>query len=229
MPCVCHGRPPKGWPWSPDMRGIREVGGADEPGGEDAEPLEGVWPLWAGCLGCFAFRTLHTHGPVPAPLHTGAPALAPHPSLCTCSEAPAHEGVQFPGKWSPVLDEHFVLLRPQSRQSKASLLHRQTHESGMKESVSWGTTQRAQEVPYEARTPLERGHSTEIPVMQSGRPVRRPPGQGVGMRQEGMRVEETRWIRGGARKKVRLGSMVGVTWWDHCTPRLWTSRRRAWP
>ncbi|XP_029776821.1 voltage-dependent N-type calcium channel subunit alpha-1B, partial [Suricata suricatta] len=46
----------------------------------------------------------------------------------------------------------------------------QTQESGIKESVSWGT-QRTQEVPYEARTPLERGHSTEIPVVQPGKPA----------------------------------------------------------
>uniref|UniRef100_A0A8C4M498 Voltage-dependent N-type calcium channel subunit alpha n=1 Tax=Equus asinus asinus TaxID=83772 RepID=A0A8C4M498_EQUAS len=52
-----------------------------------------------------------------------------------------------------------------------SLLHRQTQESGIKESVSWGT-QRTQEGPYEARTPLERGHSAEIPVVQPGKSVR---------------------------------------------------------
>uniref|UniRef100_A0A671G4N5 Voltage-dependent N-type calcium channel subunit alpha n=1 Tax=Rhinolophus ferrumequinum TaxID=59479 RepID=A0A671G4N5_RHIFE len=52
-----------------------------------------------------------------------------------------------------------------------TFLHRQTQESGIKESVSWGT-QRTQEVPYEARTPLERGHSTEIPVVQPGKRVR---------------------------------------------------------
>ncbi|XP_073746584.1 voltage-dependent N-type calcium channel subunit alpha-1B-like, partial [Callorhinus ursinus] len=46
----------------------------------------------------------------------------------------------------------------------------QTQESGIKESVSWGT-QRTQEVPYEARTPLERGHSTKIPVVQPGKPA----------------------------------------------------------
>lgn len=50
------------------------------------------------------------------------------------------------------------------------LLHRQTQESGLKESVSWGT-QRTQEVPYETKTPLERGHSTEIPLAQPGKPV----------------------------------------------------------
>ncbi|XP_014637482.1 PREDICTED: voltage-dependent N-type calcium channel subunit alpha-1B [Ceratotherium simum simum] len=46
----------------------------------------------------------------------------------------------------------------------------QTQESGIKESVSWGT-QRTQEGPYEARTPLEHGHSTEIPVVQPGKPA----------------------------------------------------------
>uniref|UniRef100_A0A5F8HJ64 Voltage-dependent N-type calcium channel subunit alpha n=1 Tax=Monodelphis domestica TaxID=13616 RepID=A0A5F8HJ64_MONDO len=37
--------------------------------------------------------------------------------------------------------------------------------SGIKESVSWGT-QRTQDVCYETRMPLERGHSAEIPVGQ---------------------------------------------------------------
>lgn len=44
---------------------------------------------------------------------------------------------------------------------------RQTQESGIKESLSWGT-QRTQDALYEARAPLERGHSAEIPVGQSG-------------------------------------------------------------
>nr|XP_012415954.1 PREDICTED: voltage-dependent N-type calcium channel subunit alpha-1B-like [Odobenus rosmarus divergens] len=59
------------------------------------------------------------------------------------------------------------------RKSSASLSNGgavQTQESGIKESVSWGT-QRTQEVPYEAGTPLERGHSTEIPVVQPGKPA----------------------------------------------------------
>ncbi|XP_031807713.1 voltage-dependent N-type calcium channel subunit alpha-1B isoform X5 [Sarcophilus harrisii] len=37
--------------------------------------------------------------------------------------------------------------------------------SGIKESVSWGT-QRTQDICYETRMPLERGHSAEIPVGQ---------------------------------------------------------------
>ncbi|KAL4688346.1 hypothetical protein H8959_004598, partial [Pygathrix nigripes] len=49
----------------------------------------------------------------------------------------------------------------------APLLPRQNQESGIKESVSWGT-QRTQDGPHEARPPLELGHSTEIPVGQSG-------------------------------------------------------------
>lgn len=44
---------------------------------------------------------------------------------------------------------------------------RQTQESGIKESLSWGT-QRTQDALYEARAPLERGHSAEIPVGQPG-------------------------------------------------------------
>ncbi|XP_078006052.1 LOW QUALITY PROTEIN: voltage-dependent N-type calcium channel subunit alpha-1B [Phascolarctos cinereus] len=43
--------------------------------------------------------------------------------------------------------------------------------SGIKESVSWGT-QRTQDVCYETRMPLERGHSAEIPVGQPSKQVR---------------------------------------------------------
>ncbi|XP_035878419.1 voltage-dependent N-type calcium channel subunit alpha-1B isoform X5 [Phyllostomus discolor] len=64
-----------------------------------------------------------------------------------------------------------VFLQQKSSTSLSNGGAVQTHESGMKESVSWGATQRAQEMPYEARTPLERGHSTEIPVVQSGKPA----------------------------------------------------------
>ncbi|XP_034519659.1 voltage-dependent N-type calcium channel subunit alpha-1B, partial [Ailuropoda melanoleuca] len=63
-----------------------------------------------------------------------------------------------------------VFLRQKSSASLSNGGAVQTQESGIKESVSWGT-QRTQEVPYEARTPLERGHSTEIPVVQSGKPA----------------------------------------------------------
>uniref|UniRef100_A0A2I3S949 Voltage-dependent N-type calcium channel subunit alpha n=1 Tax=Pan troglodytes TaxID=9598 RepID=A0A2I3S949_PANTR len=67
-----------------------------------------------------------------------------------------------------------VFLRQKSSTSLSNggesvclLCHRQNQESGIKESVSWGT-QRTQDAPHEARPPLERGHSTEIPVGRSG-------------------------------------------------------------
>ncbi|XP_077627657.1 voltage-dependent N-type calcium channel subunit alpha-1B [Crocuta crocuta] len=63
-----------------------------------------------------------------------------------------------------------VFLRQKSSASLSNGGAVQTQESGIKESVSWGT-QRTQEVPCEARTPLERGHSTEIPVVQPGKPA----------------------------------------------------------
>uniref|UniRef100_A0A8C2SKD9 Voltage-dependent N-type calcium channel subunit alpha n=1 Tax=Capra hircus TaxID=9925 RepID=A0A8C2SKD9_CAPHI len=55
-----------------------------------------------------------------------------------------------------------VFLRQKSSASLSNGGAVQTQEGGIKESVSWGT-QRTQEVPCEVRTPLERGHSTEIP------------------------------------------------------------------
>lgn len=61
-------------------------------------------------------------------------------------------------------------------------LSRQTQESGIKESLSWGT-QRTQDTLYEARAPLERGHSAEIPVGQPGKLVS-PPGKGCCVRRE---------------------------------------------
>ncbi|XP_036117264.1 voltage-dependent N-type calcium channel subunit alpha-1B [Molossus molossus] len=61
-----------------------------------------------------------------------------------------------------------VFLQQKSSASLSNGGAVQTQESGIKESVSWGT-QRTQELPYEARTPLERGHSTEIPVGVTGR------------------------------------------------------------
>uniref|UniRef100_A0A8C4M136 Voltage-dependent N-type calcium channel subunit alpha n=1 Tax=Equus asinus asinus TaxID=83772 RepID=A0A8C4M136_EQUAS len=61
-----------------------------------------------------------------------------------------------------------VFLRQKSSASLSNGGAVQTQESGIKESVSWGT-QRTQEGPYEARTPLERGHSAEIPVVQPGK------------------------------------------------------------
>ncbi|XP_045878778.1 voltage-dependent N-type calcium channel subunit alpha-1B isoform X2 [Meles meles] len=63
-----------------------------------------------------------------------------------------------------------VFLRQKSAASLSNGGAVQTQESGIKESVSWGT-QRTQEVPSEARAPLERGHSTEIPVVQPGKPA----------------------------------------------------------
>uniref|UniRef100_A0A8C0ALH6 Voltage-dependent N-type calcium channel subunit alpha n=1 Tax=Bos mutus grunniens TaxID=30521 RepID=A0A8C0ALH6_BOSMU len=62
-----------------------------------------------------------------------------------------------------------VFLRQKSSASLSNGGAVQTQEGGIKESVSWGT-QRTQEVPCEVRTPLERGHSTEIPV-QTGKPA----------------------------------------------------------
>ncbi|KAM5328117.1 voltage-dependent N-type calcium channel subunit alpha-1B isoform 1-T1 [Glossophaga mutica] len=75
-----------------------------------------------------------------------------------------------------------VFLQQKSSASLSNGGAVQTPESGMKESVSWGTTQRAQEAPYEARTPLERGHSTEIPVVQSGKPAADVQTQSKGLR-----------------------------------------------
>ncbi|XP_045839105.1 LOW QUALITY PROTEIN: voltage-dependent N-type calcium channel subunit alpha-1B-like [Meles meles] len=63
-----------------------------------------------------------------------------------------------------------VFLRQKSAASLSNGGAVQTQESGIKESVSWGT-QRTQEVPSEARAPLERGHSAEIPVVQPGKPA----------------------------------------------------------
>ncbi|KFO21438.1 Voltage-dependent N-type calcium channel subunit alpha-1B [Fukomys damarensis] len=60
-----------------------------------------------------------------------------------------------------------VFLRQKSSTSLSNGGAIQTQESGIKESVSWGT-QRTQEALYEARAPLERGHSAEIPVGQRG-------------------------------------------------------------
>ncbi|KAI4547670.1 hypothetical protein MG293_004225 [Ovis ammon polii] len=63
-----------------------------------------------------------------------------------------------------------VFLRQKSSASLSNGGAVQTQEGGIKESVSWGT-QRTQEVPCEVRTPLEHGHSTEIPVVQTGKPA----------------------------------------------------------
>ncbi|ELV13105.1 Voltage-dependent N-type calcium channel subunit alpha-1B [Tupaia chinensis] len=59
-----------------------------------------------------------------------------------------------------------VFLRQKSSTSLSNGGAVQTQQSGIKESVSWGT-QRTQDTPCEARPPLERGHSAEIPVGQS--------------------------------------------------------------
>ncbi|ELK07437.1 Voltage-dependent N-type calcium channel subunit alpha-1B [Pteropus alecto] len=63
-----------------------------------------------------------------------------------------------------------VFLQQKSSTSLSNGGAVQTQESGIKESVSWGT-QRTQDVPCEARRPLERGHSTEIPVVQPRKPA----------------------------------------------------------
>ncbi|XP_031225121.1 voltage-dependent N-type calcium channel subunit alpha-1B isoform X14 [Mastomys coucha] len=60
-----------------------------------------------------------------------------------------------------------VFLRQKSATSLSNGGAIQTQESGIKESLSWGT-QRTQDALYEARAPLERGHSAEIPVGQPG-------------------------------------------------------------
>ncbi|TKC33545.1 hypothetical protein EI555_006074 [Monodon monoceros] len=56
------------------------------------------------------------------------------------------------------------------RQKSSASLSNGGAVGGIKELVSWGT-QRTQEVPCEVTTPLERGHSTEIPVVQTGKPA----------------------------------------------------------
>lgn len=101
-----------------------------------------------------------------------------HGRASRCWAAPERKGqaegpVWLPGRLGP--GPRWTFRGPQTSEptGQSSLLYRQTQESGIKESVSWGT-QRTQEVPSEARTPLERGHSTEIPVAQPGKPVRVP-------------------------------------------------------
>ncbi|XP_052578783.1 voltage-dependent N-type calcium channel subunit alpha-1B isoform X9 [Peromyscus californicus insignis] len=61
-----------------------------------------------------------------------------------------------------------VFLRQKSATSLSNGGAIQTQEGGIKESLSWGT-QRTQDALYEARAPLERGHSAEIPVGQPGK------------------------------------------------------------
>lgn len=110
---------PHGVALEPRSEGGREVGGADEPGSEDVEPREGVWPPWAGRPSGFVLRTLHTHGPVPAPLRTGAPALGPHRSLGPAREHLHGSRCRFLASWQVewVLGGHSVLHGPQSRPS----------------------------------------------------------------------------------------------------------------
>ncbi|XP_069924223.1 voltage-dependent N-type calcium channel subunit alpha-1B isoform X3 [Oryctolagus cuniculus] len=67
----------------------------------------------------------------------------------------------------PALRGARAFLRQKSSASLSNGGAVQTQESGIKESVSWGT-QRTQDVLCEARAPLERGHSAEIPVGQPG-------------------------------------------------------------
>uniref|UniRef100_UPI00063C75FC voltage-dependent N-type calcium channel subunit alpha-1B-like n=1 Tax=Odobenus rosmarus divergens TaxID=9708 RepID=UPI00063C75FC len=77
---------------------------------------------------------------------------------------------------------------------------RQTQESGINESVSWGT-QMTQEVPYEARTPLERGHSTEISGVQPGNPA-------VGVQMQSMALGGPDWEpQSGLESQGRAASM----------------------
>uniref|UniRef100_A0A8C0XMY8 EF-hand domain-containing protein n=1 Tax=Castor canadensis TaxID=51338 RepID=A0A8C0XMY8_CASCN len=59
-----------------------------------------------------------------------------------------------------------VFLRQKSATSLSNGGAVQTQESGIKESLSWGT-QRTQDALCETRAPLERGHSAEIPVGQA--------------------------------------------------------------
>ncbi|XP_049752392.1 voltage-dependent N-type calcium channel subunit alpha-1B [Elephas maximus indicus] len=61
-----------------------------------------------------------------------------------------------------------VFLRQKSSTSLSNGGAVQTQGGGLKESVSWGT-HRTQGLPSEAQTPLERGHSAEIPVVQPGK------------------------------------------------------------
>uniref|UniRef100_A0A674KAC0 Voltage-dependent N-type calcium channel subunit alpha n=1 Tax=Terrapene triunguis TaxID=2587831 RepID=A0A674KAC0_9SAUR len=57
------------------------------------------------------------------------------------------------------------------RQKSCTSLNNGAPESGIKESVSWGT-QRTQDVFYETRTPaFERGHSEEIPIERTSKQV----------------------------------------------------------
>lgn len=135
------------------------------------------------------------------PLFAGplrALALGSCPLLCLHLEVPAHEGHPLSGSLlaqnrgqqrlqqvRPDLGWTFCCIRASEPTAQSSLLHRQTQESGIKESVSWGT-QRTQDVPCEARRPLERGHSTEIPVVQPRKPVRTPrAGSGAARRRWG--------------------------------------------
>ncbi|XP_040818763.1 voltage-dependent N-type calcium channel subunit alpha-1B isoform X2 [Ochotona curzoniae] len=70
----------------------------------------------------------------------------------------------------PVLRGARAFLRQKSSTSLSNGGAIQTQESGIKESVSWGT-QRTQDVLCEAGATLERGHSAEIPVGQSRAPA----------------------------------------------------------
>jgi hypothetical protein len=93
-----------------------------------------------------------------------------------------------------------------------SLFPRQTQESGIKESLSWGT-QRTQDALCETRAPLERGHSAEIPVGQA-RTLVSPSWRGG--YETGIKGVSTRQgcggVRGDGSVGMRWGGSVGVRW-----------------
>uniref|UniRef100_A0A8C3IH59 Voltage-dependent N-type calcium channel subunit alpha n=1 Tax=Chrysemys picta bellii TaxID=8478 RepID=A0A8C3IH59_CHRPI len=72
------------------------------------------------------------------------------------------------------------------RQKSCTSLNNGAPESGIKESVSWGT-QRTQDVFYETRTPaFERGHSEEIPIERTSKQVKINPTLANGEHQPGL-------------------------------------------
>ncbi|XP_060056770.1 voltage-dependent N-type calcium channel subunit alpha-1B [Erinaceus europaeus] len=73
----------------------------------------------------------------------------------------------------------FNLLRQKSSTSLSNGGAMPTQESGIKESVSWGAPHL--EGPSETRTPLERGHSTELPALPPGKPAADIPTQSTAL------------------------------------------------
>lgn len=94
------------------------------------------------------------------------------PMLCDRSQLRGYARAGMPRLWLMEIPSNSSAPTPQNIS-----LSRQTQESGIKESLSWGT-QRTQDALYEARAPLERGHSAEIPVGQPGKLVS-PPWRGL--------------------------------------------------